>query len=110
MSCDLICDISSSTMIDCYRTLHSAATVLFYEHDSASDLRGNRDDTSDFVGIDTKRSRLLMIMAKEDVDQRISFSKSLITKFPAINLHSKLRDAHLYIFKHWVLFSSGHLF
>jgi translation initiation factor eIF-2B subunit gamma len=44
-----------------------------------------------------------MIMAKEDVDQRITFSKSLITKFPNITLHSKLRDAHLYIFKHWVL-------
>lgn len=57
----------------------------------------------DFVGIDSKTARLLMIVAKDDVDQRISFTKSLITKFPVIDVHSQLRDAHLYIFKRWVL-------
>lgn len=32
-------------MIDCYRTLQSAATVMFYEHDATSDLRGKLDDS-----------------------------------------------------------------
>lgn len=27
----------------------------------------------------------------------------MLTKFPTVHFHSQLRDAHLYIFKHWVL-------
>lgn len=45
MSCDLLCDIPPSVLIDSYRTLHSSATVLFYERDSTSEqLRQNQSE------------------------------------------------------------------
>ena len=102
LSCDLIVEIPSHIILDAYRAVHSAVIALFYEHDGG-ELRANRDDTSDYVGIDAKRSRLLMLTSKDDVDQRINVSLNILKKFPVLDIHTKLRDAHLYVFKKWVL-------
>jgi translation initiation factor eIF-2B subunit gamma len=34
---------------------------------------------------------------------QISLRTSMLSRFPNVKLHSRLRDAHLYIFKRWVL-------
>lgn len=45
-----------------------------------------------------------MLLDRDNIrDERISVSQKLISKFPTIDLHSRLLDAHLYIFKRWVL-------
>lgn len=45
-----------------------------------------------------------MLLDRDNIrDERISVSQKLISKFPTIDLYSRLLDAHLYIFKRWVL-------
>ncbi|KAJ3220053.1 hypothetical protein HK099_004464 [Clydaea vesicula] len=108
LSSDLIIDIPAHTVLDTFRALRSTVTVLFSESSKAerSEGRGNKDeDTSDYVGINHKKARLLYMAPKVDVDDDtfLSLHMALIKKFPVINFHTHLRDAHLYIFNRWVM-------
>ncbi|KAH9264961.1 hypothetical protein BASA83_011552 [Batrachochytrium salamandrivorans] len=87
ISCDLITDIPVHYLIN-----------------SFSDRPVSKDDgLGEFIGIDDQSSRLLIMASKADLDDCLELRTSLIEKFPVIHIHSQLRDAHLYIFRRWVI-------
>jgi translation initiation factor eIF-2B subunit gamma len=58
------------------------------------------------VALDDKTNRFLFNVSRADLnlkDGKFGMRHSLLNKYPNLTLHSTLRDAHLYIFKHWVL-------
>ena len=105
MSCDLITDIPPHLIINTHRAQKNTMTCMLYE---ATNLdppeRINRED-GEIIGIHTASSRLVLMLAAGDVKSgdQISLRTSLLTEFPNVQMHSHLRDAHLYVFKRWVL-------
>ncbi|KAI9307092.1 nucleotide-diphospho-sugar transferase [Cunninghamella echinulata] len=75
--------------------------TLFYEPSNLE--AGNKDDgLSPYVGIEPKRNALVYKANRSD-DEDFSMRMSLLTKFPRVRIHTDLQDAHLYIFKRWVI-------
>jgi translation initiation factor eIF-2B subunit gamma len=105
ISCDLITDMPPHLLINIHRALNNSLTCMLYES-SCLDIseRINKDD-GEIVGLDEKSSRLLTMVSMGDLKsgESISLKNSMLSKFPNVTLDSKLRDAHLYIFKRWVL-------
>jgi len=56
----------------------------------------------DYIGVDKKTDRLLMLVSSTDLEgEFIKVKKSLLTKFPNFSIHTKVKDAHFYIFSRW---------
>ncbi|KAI8920563.1 nucleotide-diphospho-sugar transferase [Entophlyctis helioformis] len=112
MSCDLITDMPAHHLINSFRLRSPAMTAVFYDASSlesqadrppSSSSSTKEEDMSEFVGIDDRASRLLFTANRADIDDDLELRTSLIAKFPRVHLHSALRDAHLYVFRRWVL-------
>eukprot|EP00842_Homolaphlyctis_polyrhiza_P003650 jgi/Hompol1/4286/HPOL_003567-RA len=107
ISCDLITDIPAHHMINSFRLHTPTMTALIFDStqlEAVADKPPSKDnDQSEFIGIDDRTSRLLIMANRADLDDDFELRVSMISKFPAIHLHSQLRDAHLYIFRKWVL-------
>ncbi|RUS31655.1 nucleotide-diphospho-sugar transferase [Jimgerdemannia flammicorona] len=114
LSCDLITDLMPNDLLDYHRLQDPTVTALFYEP-SKSEGGGTTKEAekTQFVGIDAAKSRLLYVSggrrargkAEKDreMEEEFTLRMSLLWRFPRVTLHTKLRDAHLYIFKRWVI-------
>ncbi|KAI8094462.1 nucleotide-diphospho-sugar transferase [Thamnidium elegans] len=60
------------------------------------------DDLLPYVGIDPTRNALVYKAIRSE-DDDFSMRMSLLNKFPRVRVHTDLQDAHLYIFKRWVI-------
>lgn len=103
MSCDLITDLPPHQIIDTHRVLNPTAITLFYEFKSEDRPSSREQDNTEYIGIDPRRSQLLYTGSKADMEGSLSLRMQLLTKFPVLSIYSQLRDAHLYVFKKWVI-------
>ncbi|XJO71589.1 hypothetical protein BDV3_001075 [Batrachochytrium dendrobatidis] len=107
ISCDLITDIPVHYLINSFRLQNPTMTAFFYDAgnlEASTDRPAAKDDgLGEFIGIDDQSSRVLIMASKADLDDDLELRVSMIAKFPVVHLHSQLRDAHLYIFRKWVL-------
>ncbi|KAK9768677.1 Translation initiation factor eIF-2B subunit gamma [Basidiobolus ranarum] len=105
MSCDLVFDLVPHDFLNFHRANDSTMTSLFYEPIKSEGGGSGRDDDdmNQYVGVDPKDSRLIYSKAAIDVSDELVFRMSLLWKHPCINVYTTLRDAHLYIFKRWVM-------
>lgn len=55
-----------------------------------------------YVGIDPTQNALVYKTHRSE-DEDFSMRMSLLKKFPRVRVHTDLQDAHLYIFKRWVI-------
>ncbi|KAJ3111146.1 hypothetical protein HK100_002796 [Physocladia obscura] len=106
-------------LLDVFRIQSPTFTALFHEplkpdNDSGSgsgsgggnSLQKNSnkdDDLTEYVAIDHSTCRLLFAVGSDEVDDELPVRMSILDKFAVVNIHTKLRDAHLYVFKHWVI-------
>jgi len=92
-------------MADKHRARDAAVTVLGYyeKKDETEDKKKKEIPSSvDYIGVDQKTDRLLMLVSSTDLEgEFLKVKKSLLTKFPNFSLHTKVKDAHLYIFSRW---------
>ncbi|TPX35740.1 hypothetical protein SmJEL517_g01952 [Synchytrium microbalum] len=106
LSSDLITDIPAHRVLDAFRLTHPAMSVLFYESlkpDAGSSLeKVVKEDAVEYVGISPLDARLVLA-PRAEIRSELPIQTSLIRKFPVFHLHTGLRDAHLYVCKHWVL-------
>jgi len=58
---------------------------------------------TDFIGLDSKKNRLLFMGEGADFEENLSITKSTLKYFPNMTIHTNLIDAHMYIFSRWVL-------
>ncbi|KAI8367645.1 nucleotide-diphospho-sugar transferase [Radiomyces spectabilis] len=97
--CDLLTELNPRELLDLHRVRNPTVTALFY---APSTSEANADDLLPYVGIDPTRQALVYKAARAD-DEDFSIRMSLLHKFARVQVHTDLQDAHLYIFKKWVL-------
>jgi len=100
--CDLHTDLVPREFLDHHRINNPTMTALFYEPPKG-DKSGKEDESAQYIGIDSAESRLVHIADYDSSEDELSLRMSMLWRFPRVKLHINLRDAHLYIFKHWVL-------
>ncbi|KAI8622142.1 nucleotide-diphospho-sugar transferase [Chytriomyces sp. MP71] len=109
MSCDTITNYPANKLLDVFRIQSPTFTALFHEplkaegDAGAASKKDKDDDLIEYVGIDHSTCRLLFCVAGDEVDDELPVRMSILDKYPVVNIHTKLRDAHLYVFKHWVI-------
>ncbi|KAF0378179.1 nucleotide-diphospho-sugar transferase [Gigaspora margarita] len=109
MSCDLVFDLVPHRLLDYHRTHDPTFTALYFEPNKSEGGGGSSSsykddkDPKQFVGVDTNKSRIVYVASSADLDEEFSLRMSLLWKFPCIDIHTNLQDAHLYIFKRWVI-------
>lgn len=57
-----------------------------------------------YFGIDAESKRLLLFKSQADVEEKLEVSKRLLAAHPRFTLHTRIKDAHLYLFSQWVLY------
>ncbi|KAJ3071835.1 hypothetical protein HDU98_004726 [Podochytrium sp. JEL0797] len=107
MSCDTITNYPPNKLLDVFRIQSPTFTALFHEplkpDGEAAGSKSKDDDLIEYIAIDHSTCRLLFSVAGDEVDDELPVRMSILDKFPVVNIHTKLRDAHLYVFKHWVI-------
>ena len=105
MSCDLVTDMPPNIIIDSHRTQNNTVTMLLHDATTLEGADRLKED-GEVIAIHHKTGRVVYADSRADIKLRggnIGFRHSLLRKYPEISLHSTLRDAHLYIFKYWVI-------
>ncbi|ORY53047.1 hypothetical protein BCR33DRAFT_711435 [Rhizoclosmatium globosum] len=107
LSCDTITNYPPNKLLDVFRIQSPTFTALFHEplkaEGEVASSKSKDDDLIEYVAIDHSTCRLLFSVAGDEVDDELPVRMSILDKFPVVNIHTKLRDAHLYVFKHWVI-------
>ncbi|KAI7907889.1 nucleotide-diphospho-sugar transferase [Cokeromyces recurvatus] len=99
--CDLITELNPKELFDAHRVNDPTFSALFYEPGS-TESASKDEDLLPYVGIDPTRNALVYKALRSE-DEDFSMRLSLLNKFPKVRIHTNLQDAHLYIFKKWVL-------
>ncbi|KAI8982067.1 nucleotide-diphospho-sugar transferase [Mycotypha africana] len=99
--CDLITELNPREFLDQHRVYNPTFSALFYES-GANESAGKDDDLLPYVGIDPIRHSLVYKELRSE-DDDFSMRLSLLNKFPRVRVYTNLQDAHLYIFKRWVI-------
>jgi translation initiation factor eIF-2B subunit gamma len=111
MSGDLIVeDQFLHLMADLHRAKDAAVTILSYKEqaETSEDSKGKpaKPDVIDYLGVDPKDDRLVLVASSNDLEnseQYLKIRKSQLKRFPNFTLHTDLRDAHFYMFSKWTL-------
>ncbi|KAG1407640.1 hypothetical protein G6F60_002057 [Rhizopus arrhizus] len=99
--CDLITELNPRDLLDAHRVHNPTFTALFYEPGS-TEASSKDDEPLPYVGIDPTQNALVYKTHRSE-DEDFSMRMSLLKKFPRVRVHTDLQDAHLYIFKRWVI-------
>jgi translation initiation factor eIF-2B subunit gamma len=105
MSCDLVTDFKLQSVIDAHTLRNATMTCLFYNESPVDGDKPAKDAHANpglFVVTDSS-SRLLQVTSKADAGDELDIKTSIIKLFPHLRVSSQLQDAHLYVFKKWVL-------
>ncbi|XP_041359479.1 translation initiation factor eIF-2B subunit gamma-like [Gigantopelta aegis] len=109
VSCDLISDISLHQVANIHRAYDSSITMLLsplpeqYADVPAPGVKSRKKAERDFIGFDESGKRVLFLTSEADLEEYITFKKSLLKKHPYINIRSRITDCHLYFMKKWVV-------
>ncbi|KAI9145379.1 nucleotide-diphospho-sugar transferase [Paraphysoderma sedebokerense] len=105
LSCDAITTLPPHPILDFHRIEDPTMTALFFERPPKSEGGGSSQapDMTEFVVLDQTRQHLAFTAPRADMDSYLSLRMSLLRKFPILNVYTNLQDAHLYIFKKWVI-------
>ncbi|CAB4031852.1 translation initiation factor eIF-2B subunit gamma-like [Paramuricea clavata] len=112
VSCDLIAEVNLHQLADIHRTYDATLTVLLASNENREKEKEENTKTKkkkdvlnqrDIIGLDGQQNRLLFLDAEDDLDEILILHKSLLKRFPFVNIKSNLVDGHLYILKKWVV-------
>ena len=80
----------------------SQVRLTSFRSHSSSLLTQHCIGLQDYFGV-VKNNRLVFTMSAADVDESLEVRSSLLRKHPNVTLHANMLNAHLYIFKRWVI-------
>lgn len=112
VSCDLIAEVNLHQLADIHRTYDATLTVLLASNENKEKEKEENTKTKtkkdvlnqrDIIGLDGQQNRLLFLDAEDDLDELLILHKSLLKRFPFVNIKSNLVDGHLYILNKWVV-------
>jgi len=96
-------------MLEVHRSRDAALTMLIKQPtEQPGEIRpakpkANKQTAFDYIALDAKKERVLILTSSTDVGETFTVTKSLLKRYPHIKIFSGLQDAHFYIFSHWVL-------
>eukprot|EP00466_Bigelowiella_natans_P005900 jgi/Bigna1/55398/estExt_Genewise1Plus.C_580041 len=122
VSSDVLSNIELLYMADTHRMHDSVATVLLANSTlttavpakkgkggknkkaAAAKLDAKKQSLPEcnFIGLEQDTNRVVLYKSKADIEDTFCVGKWLLGTFPRMTLHSRLEDAHVYIFAHWV--------
>ncbi|KAJ1972197.1 Translation initiation factor eIF-2B subunit gamma [Dimargaris xerosporica] len=107
MTCDSITLTPPQRFLDAHRTWNASLSAYFFSPAKSEGGGGSTKDAAEwplYVGIDSAASsRLLYLKPGDHVKDHLSIPRSLLRQFNRVNLVTSLRDAHIYVCRHWVL-------
>lgn len=109
ISCDLITDLSLHHIANIHRTYDASVTMLLstvpqqYLDIAPPGVKTRKRSDKDFIGFDEKGDRVLFMASEADLEDTVTFRKSVLKRHPFINIKSGLTDCHLYLMKKWVI-------
>ncbi|KAF9173845.1 hypothetical protein BGX21_003267 [Mortierella sp. AD011] len=107
ISCDLLTALIPHHFLDMHRSEDPSVTALFFEptkSEGGPSGSSKVKEVTQFVGIDASNSQLVYLNNSDDMDSdEFSLRISLLDKHPVMNVSRLLQDAHLYVFKRWVI-------
>lgn len=108
VSCDFISDVDLNGMIDLYRKHDASAVALIFDNGPQEFIQcpgpsSKFKPEKDLIGIDKETERLVFFASASDFEETLKLPTALLKKHPVLSIQSRLLDAHVYIFKKWVL-------
>ncbi|KAG0305489.1 hypothetical protein BGZ98_004043 [Dissophora globulifera] len=107
ISCDLLTALIPHQLLDMHRSEDPTVTALFFEPlkgEGGASGSSKVKEVTQYVGIDGSNSQLIYLNNSDDMDSdEFSLRLSLLEKHPVMNVSRLLQDAHLYVFKRWVI-------
>ncbi|KAF9113563.1 hypothetical protein BGX27_001270 [Mortierella sp. AM989] len=107
ISCDLMTALIPHQFLDMHRSEDPTVTALFFEptKGEVGPFGSSKvKEVTQYVGIDANSSQLVYLNNSDDMDSdEFSLRISLLNKHPVMNISRLLQDAHLYVFKRWVI-------
>ncbi|XP_011163998.1 translation initiation factor eIF-2B subunit gamma [Solenopsis invicta] len=109
ISCDLIANVDLSELLNLYRKRSASVIALMLPALKVpSDFvtpgpKNKQKPEMDLIGIDNNTGRLMFLASSFEFDEPMNVSQKLLRKHTSFTIHSKLMDAHLYIFNKWVI-------
>lgn len=117
---DLVSEASIHSLADVHRTRDATATIFLKENEPVdwkeltsrpatfSWAAVQAEEVKTFFGLQQSGQhmsdyRVVMTRASEGLDAGCMIGRNLMDRCPRFVLHTNLSDAHLYIFKRWVL-------
>lgn len=108
VSCDLITDAQLHGAFDLFRK-HDASVVSMVfdngpqEYIQVPGPKSKDKQERDLIGIDEETKRLVFQASASDFDESVELSQYFLRKHPVLKISSRLLDAHVYIFKKWIV-------
>ncbi|KAI1316140.1 hypothetical protein EDD11_010378 [Mortierella claussenii] len=107
ISCDLLTALIPHQFLDMHRSEDPTVTALFFEPNKGEGGASGSSkvkEVTQYVGIDAGNSQLVYLNNSDEMDSdEFSLRISLLSKHPVMNISRLLQDAHLYVFKRWVI-------
>ncbi|KAJ3010133.1 hypothetical protein HKX48_007571 [Thoreauomyces humboldtii] len=105
MTCDVITDLPPHHLIDLHRIHGPAVTALMYDVSKLDSKTpgSKRDEYAEYIGIDTEKGNLVFAEPQDSGRDTVRFQIPMLRRFPRLRMYTNLRDAHVYIFKRWVI-------
>ncbi|KAJ1564649.1 hypothetical protein HK096_006947, partial [Nowakowskiella sp. JEL0078] len=112
MGCDFVTTIPSHTVLDKFR-IHGPAGLALFQEPATSDLveasksketpKSKDDVETIFVTLNQSGSELVDITSSADIEDTMKLRMSMLKRYPKLRIHTQLHDAHVYIFKKWII-------
>ena len=109
LPCDILIDIHLQYFANIHRCHNSVLTILLtpQTQPSASDQSAGAMKTykagHDVIALAEGSDRILLLQNESDIDEKLSLSRSLLLKFPCLDLRTDLKDTHVYLMSRNVL-------
>ncbi|KAF9434536.1 hypothetical protein BGZ76_007850 [Entomortierella beljakovae] len=107
ISCDLLTSLIPHQFLDTHRSEDPTVTALFFEPtkgEGGPSGSSKVKEVTQYVGIDASNSQLVYLNNSDDMDpDEFELRISLLREHPVLNISRLLQDAHLYVFKRWVI-------
>jgi len=111
ISGDLITDFAVHHLTDLHALHNASVTALYASQEGRPEPKTIpvpgpkskfKKEPKELVGIDSDSHQLCLLASEADLDDTLTLRKTVLREHPNIRIHTKLLDAHFYIFDKWV--------
>lgn len=108
ISCDTVTNVDFYPVLNMFRKNDASIVSLFFRNsvDRSITIPGPKSKYKaerDLVGINIENDRLLFLASTSDFEETMSLPAHLLRTHGKVLVHSDLVDAHIYLFKKWVV-------